>query len=127
MKESQTRSLVDIALSTLDAGKAEDVVSIDLRGKTTIADDMIIATGRSARQVGAMADHLVEAFAKAGIRARLEGEAVGDWVLIDGGDLIVHLFRPEIRTFYNLERMWEADDEASAPELAERPRPQAVA
>jgi ribosome-associated protein len=91
----------------LDDGKAEDVVVIDLMGKSSIADSMVVATGRSQRQVVAMAEKLREALHAAGCRrVAIEGLPHGDWVLIDAGDVIVHLFRPEVRTFYNLEKMW---------------------
>ena len=94
-------------LKTLDDGKAEDIVTIDLAGKTTIADHMVVASGRSARQVAALTEHLEEALSHRA-RISIEGKAQGDWVLIDAGDVIVHLFRPEIRTLYNLEKMWGA-------------------
>lgn len=100
-------ALLDLVGKSLDDDKAEDVVVIDLRNKSSIADYMVIATGRSTRQVGAMAQHLFEKLKAAGVAdTSLEGERVGDWVLVDGGDVIVHLFRPEIRSHYNLEKMW---------------------
>ena len=90
--------------------KAEDVVEIDLVGRTAIADTMLIATGRSQRHVGSIADRIVEQLKGAGFgRVRVEGMPSCDWVLIDAGDLIVHVFRPEVRSFYNLEKMWGAD------------------
>jgi ribosome-associated protein len=100
----------------LDDGKAEDVVVIDLQGKTSIADHMVIATGRSQRQVSALAERVLTAIRERGrSRAGSEGMRQGDWVLIDAGDVIVHLFRPEVRSFYNLEKMWGAAlDEAGA-------------
>jgi ribosome-associated protein len=102
-----TGSLVRTILTSLDDSKAEDVVSIDLHGKTTIADIMVIASGRSNVHVGAMADHVIKAFKDAGHKApRVEGVPNCDWVLVDAGDIIVHLFRPEVRQFYNLEKMW---------------------
>jgi ribosome-associated protein len=102
--------LLDIVLDTLDNAKAENVVSIDLRGKTSIGDRMVIASGRSQRHVGAVADHLVKRLKNEGFgRARVEGLPQADWVLIDAGDVIVHVFRPEVREFYNLEKMWSAD------------------
>jgi ribosome-associated protein len=95
---------------SLDDDKAVDVVTIDLNGKSTIADYMVIASGRSHRQVGAMTDHLLSALKDAGLgRVGVEGQAQADWVLVDAGDVIVHLFRPEIRSFYNLEKMWGMD------------------
>ncbi len=105
--ESPTPDLLDRILQSLEDGKAENVVTIDLAGKTEIADYMVIASGRSARQVTALTDHLLEALPKKW-RSAVEGKAQGDWVLIDAGDVIIHLFRPEIRTYYNLEKMWGA-------------------
>lgn len=86
--------------------KAEDVVVIDLKGRTALTDTMIIATGRSQRQVGAMADHVEKTLKHAGLPVSVEGFPQCDWVLVDAGDVIVHLFRPEVRAFYNLEKMW---------------------
>jgi len=101
---------VQAVLASLDDAKAEDIVSIDLDGKTTIADVMIVATGRSNVHVGAMADRVVKAFKEAGKPApRIEGLPNCDWVLVDGGDVIIHLFRPEVRQFYNLEKIWGQD------------------
>jgi ribosome-associated protein len=98
---------IRLVLACLDGMKAEDTVTIDLTGKTSIADAMVVTSGRSNRQVGAIADHLLEDLAKAGIRnVRVEGLPHCDWVLIDAGDVIVHVFRPEVRAFYNLEKMW---------------------
>ena len=97
----------DLILSRLDDDKAQDVVFIDLKGKSPVADGLIVASGRSQRHVGAMADHLLRALKDAGHgKCRVEGMPSADWVLIDAGDVIVHLFRPEVRSFYNLERMW---------------------
>ncbi len=111
---SSPRQLLDLVLELLDDGKAEDIVTIDLAGKTTIADFMVVASGRSARQVAALTEHL-EAALSAGARIAIEGKAQGDWVLIDAGDVIVHLFRPEIRAYYNLEKLWrEALPDAEA-------------
>ena len=94
-------------LSSLADDKAEDVVKIDLRGKTAIGDYMVIASGRSTRQVAAMSEKLVERLKQEfGRVARVEGKDIGDWVLIDTGDVIVHIFRPEVREFYQLEKMW---------------------
>ncbi|WP_374310149.1 ribosome silencing factor [Methylocella sp.] len=93
-------------LAALDDGKAEDVVSIDLHGKTSLADVMVIATGRSNTHVGALAERAIAALKEAGATLRVEGQQAGDWVLIDGGDLIAHIFRPEVRQFYNLEKLW---------------------
>ena len=91
----------------MDADKAEDIISIDLTGKSSIADYMVIATGRSSRQLAAMAQHLDEKLTKTGIKkVSVEGLTQGEWVLLDGGDVIVHLFKPDVRRFYNLEKMW---------------------
>jgi ribosome-associated protein len=103
-------SIAQNVLSSLDEAKAEDVVSIDLRGKTAMADDMIVATGRSTVHVGAIADKVIKACKAAGLVApRVEGLPQCDWVLVDAGDVIVHIFRPEVRQFYNLEKMWGGD------------------
>jgi nicotinate (nicotinamide) nucleotide adenylyltransferase/ribosome silencing factor RsfS/YbeB/iojap len=98
--------LLGRVLASLEDGKAENIVTIDLAGKTPIADYMVIASGRSARQVAALTEHLEQALPG---RLAIEGKAQGDWVLIDAGDVIVHIFRPETRTYYNLEKMWGAD------------------
>lgn len=92
---------------SLDDDKGEDIVHVDLAEKSAIADFLVIATGRNARQLAAMAQHVAEKLGKAGIkRINIEGLSQGDWVLVDGGDIIIHLFRPEIRTLYGLEKMW---------------------
>lgn len=102
--------LLKIVLDTLDAAKAEKVATIDLRGKTSIGDQMVVASGRSQRHVGAVADQIIKKLKDEGFgRARVEGTPQCDWVLIDAGDVIVHIFRPEVREFYNLEKMWSAD------------------
>lgn len=99
-----------IARACLAEMKAEDVVEIDLVGRTSLADAMLIATGRVNRHVSAIADAVVEAFKGSGIGpVRVEGQPACDWVLIDAGDVIIHVFRPEVRQFYNLEKMWGAD------------------
>ena len=98
-----------IVLARLEDMKAEDSVVIDLTGKSSIGDYMVVTSGRSQRHVGAVADHVVKDIEKAGgARVRVEGMRQGDWVLIDAGDVIVHVFRPEVRVFYNLEKMWSA-------------------
>lgn len=100
-------TLLALILQSLDDDKAEDVVRIDLRGKTAIGDHMVICSGRSSRQVSAIAEKLVERIkAEFGLTAKTEGKETGDWVLIDTGDVIVHVFRPEVRDFYQLEKMW---------------------
>ncbi|MBW8753935.1 MAG: ribosome silencing factor [Sphingomonadales bacterium] len=104
-------SLHALVLNSLDDDQAQDVVSIPLEGKTAIADHMVIASGRSTRQVTAMAQKLTERIKKAGFgNARIEGLPAADWVLVDAGDIVVHIFRPEVRSFYNLERMWAFGD-----------------
>lgn len=104
-----SQSLLDLVETTLEDGKAEDLVVIDLQGKSSFADYMAIATGRSQRQVVSLAERLLTALKDKGYgKAPVEGLSHGDWVLIDAGDVIVHLFRPEVRGFYNLEKMWGA-------------------
>lgn len=99
--------LLQMVEKSLDADKAENIVHVDLADKSAIADFMVIATGRNTRQLAAMAQHVAEKLSKAGIKTiNIEGLSQGDWVLVDGGDIIVHLFRPEIRTLYGLEKMW---------------------
>jgi len=108
-------SLHDLVLAQLDDDQAQDVVSIPLEGKSSIADHMVIASGRSTRQVAAMAQKLAEKVKQAGFGpVRVEGLPAADWVLIDAGDVVVHLFRPEVRSFYNLERMWSFEGGAVA-------------
>jgi ribosome-associated protein len=104
-----------LILARLEDSKAVDTATIDLVGKTSLADYMVVASGGSSRHVSAIAEHLLEALGKAGLsRVRTEGMPNCDWVLIDAGDIIVHVFRPEVRDFYNLEKMW------SRPRPAER-------
>ena len=98
-----------VMMECLEDAKAEDTAVIDLHGKTSIADAMIIVTGRSTVHVNAIADRVLRALKQAKVASRVEGLANGDWVLIDAGDIIVHVFRPEVRQFYNLEKMWGAD------------------
>ena len=103
-------SLSQIIVQGLEDAKAEDIVSIELAGKTILADRMIIATGRSSTHVGAIADRVMKACREAGYPTpRVEGLPLCDWVLLDASDAIVHIFRPDIRQFYNLEKMWSAD------------------
>ncbi|WP_373506085.1 ribosome silencing factor [Aestuariivirga sp.] len=100
-------SALDMILAQLDDAKAEQVVTIALDDKSAIADTMVVATGRSNRHVGAIADHLVEKLKAAGRRdLKIEGMPQCDWVLVDAGDVVVHIFRPEVRSFYNLEKLW---------------------
>jgi len=98
-------------LASLEDSKAENIVSIDIQGKSSLGDYMVVASGRSHRHVAAVAEHLLKALKDAGLgNARVEGLPAADWVLIDTGDVIVHVFRPEVREFYNLEKMWQAPD-----------------
>ena len=112
MADRNGDTLLALVLKQLDDDQAQDVVAIDLAGKSSIADHMVIASGRSTRQVAAMAQKLAEEVKTQGYGpARLEGLPAADWVLIDAGDVVVHIFRPEVRSFYNLERMWAFGDE----------------
>ena len=112
--QAEAGSIHALVLHSLDEDQAQDVVSIPLEGKSSIADFMVIASGRSTRQVAAIATHLAERLKKEGHGSpRIEGLPAADWVLIDAGDVVVHLFRPEVRSFYNLERMWGFGDEAA--------------
>ena len=102
--------ILKLVTSSLDSDKAEDVVAIPLQGKSSMADHMVIASGSSSRQVAAMAEHLEHRLKQAGVEVLgLEGMRQADWVLIDANDVIIHLFRPEVREFYGLERMWGND------------------
>ena len=118
-EHDQVEALHDLVLRSLDDDQAVDVVTIPLTGKSQIADHMVIASGRSTRQVASMASKLTERIKHdLGRNVRIEGLPIADWVLIDAEDVIVHLFRPEVRTFYNLERMWafeESNAAAAAP------------
>ena len=108
-----------LVMKVLDDDQAVDIVTIPLAGKSTIADHMVIASGRSTRQVASMANKIAEqAKAQLGVGVRIEGLAAADWVLIDAKDVIVHIFRPEVRQFYALEKMWTFDS-AGAPQRAE--------
>lgn len=112
-------ALHNLVLSSLEDDQAVETVSIPLEGKSSIADHMVIASGRSTRQVASMAQKLVERIkGELGRSARVEGLPAADWVLIDAGDVIVHLFRPEVRSFYNLERMWAFGEAPPAPNPA---------
>ena len=116
MAEAKDDPLLSLVLKQLDDDQAQEIVTIDLEGKTSIADHMVIASGRSTRQVASMAQKLAETVKKEGFGpVKLEGLPAADWVLIDAGDVVVHLFRPEVRSFYNLERMWAFGD---APPVA---------
>ena len=113
--QAEAGSIHELILDQLDEDQAQELVSIPLEGKSSIADHMVIASGRSTRQVAAMAAKLAERLKKEGHGTpRIEGLPAADWVLIDAGDVVVHLFRPEVRSFYNLERMWGFGDDAVA-------------
>lgn len=106
--------LLNAVLTSLNDDKAEDIVQINLRGKSEIGDWMVICTGRSTRQVTAISEKLTEKLkADFGVISKVEGKQSGDWVLIDTGDIIVHVFRPEVREFYQLEKMWQPTDAAA--------------
>lgn len=116
-KRRQKSPLMSLILAQLEDAKAEEIVTIDLDGKAAIADSMVVASGRSNRHVGAIADQLVEKLKGSGRRdLRIEGLPHADWVLVDAGDVVVHIFRPEVRSFYNLEKLWSehAPDERVA-------------
>ena len=102
--------MLDLVLNTLHDNKAEDVVTIDLKGKSSIADHMVVASGRSSRQVASVAEKLQGILKDThGIVTKPEGKDTGDWVLLDAGDVIIHIFRPEVREFYQLEKMWMSE------------------
>lgn len=106
----QITAWLELARTSLDDDKAEAITVIDLAGRSTIADYMVVASGRSTRQVAAMAEHLRQKLLAAGCaEVRVEGLTRADWVLIDTGDLVIHLFRPEVRAFYNIEKLWGLD------------------
>ncbi|VXC53761.1 ribosome silencing factor [Sphingomonas sp. AX6] len=116
----QVEALHALVLASLDDDQAVETVSIPLAGKSSIADYMVVASGKSTRQVASMAQKLAEKIkAEFGRSSRIEGLPNADWVLIDAGDVIVHLFRPEVRSFYNLERMWSFGDAPPPPVLPE--------
>jgi ribosome-associated protein len=100
------KEILRMVLGSLDDMKAEAIITIDLQDKSSIGDYMVVSSGRSQRHVGSVADRVVEDLRKVGVSARVEGTPHCDWVLIDAGDVIVHVFRPEVRDFYNLEKMW---------------------
>ncbi len=114
IQDEAAEALHALVMQSLDDDQAQETVSIPLQGKSNIADYMVVASGRSSRQVASMAQKLAERIKKSGRNARIEGLPSADWVLIDAEDVIVHLFRPEVRSFYNLERMWGFGDEDEA-------------
>ena len=103
---ANAEEILKLVLARLDDMKAEETLTIDLRDKSSIGDYMVVSSGRSQRHVGSVADRIVEDLRKVGVRARVEGMPHCDWVLIDASDVVVHVFRPEVREFYNLEKMW---------------------
>lgn len=104
-----------VVLSSLEDDKAEDILAIDIRGKSSFADILIVASGRSARHVGALADHIMRKLKDAGVKeVHVEGLPHADWVLVDAGDVVVHLFRPEVRSFYNIEKIWTGGSDTLA-------------
>lgn len=104
------KPLIDLILDTLDDAKAEEIVSVDITGKSSLSDHMVVASGRSHRHVAAIADQIITALREHGHgKPRVEGMPHADWVLVDTGDVILHVFRPEVREFYNIEKMWQAD------------------
>jgi len=116
--ELSSDALLAVILASLDGDKAEEVVTIDLRGRSDMADYMVICSGRSSRQVAAISEKLVDRLKQDHRRAsKIEGKETGDWVLIDTGDVIVHVFRPEVRDFYQLEKMWMPTGSRSPAEI----------
>ena len=112
---TESTRLLELVLHSLDQDSAEEVVAIDLTGKSPVSDHMVICSGRSSRHVAAIAEKLIERVKHdAGVLPRTEGKDTGDWVLIDAGDVIVHIFRPEVRAFYQLEKMWQTPADATA-------------
>ena len=108
-------NLLNVVISSLEEFKAQDIVKIDLIGKTSMADSMLIASGTSSRQIRAIAENTVTKIKKSSnVNVNIEGLNQSDWVLIDAGDIIIHLFRPEVREFYNLEKMWQVDSSEDA-------------
>ena len=113
--EATGPKMIDVVLQSLEDAKAEQTVAIDIAGKSSLADHMVVTSGRSNRHVSAVADQVVKALRDNGFsKPRIEGLPHADWVLVDGGDVIVHIFRPEVREFYNIEKMWQADFAADA-------------
>lgn len=106
--EVTSDAILELVLQSLEDDKAEEIAQIDLRGRSSIADHMVVCSGRSSRQVASIAEKLLERLKESfRLSARVEGKETGDWVLIDTGDVVVHVFRPEVREFYQLEKMWQ--------------------
>ncbi len=105
-----------VVLTSLEDDKAEEIVALDIKGKSSFADMLVVASGRSARHVGALADHVMRKLKEAGVKdVRVEGMPQADWVLVDAGDVVVHLFRPEVRAFYNIEKIWSGGATPESP------------
>lgn len=108
VEQTESEQILDIIVKSLDDGKAEDLVIMDLQGKTSIAAYMVVASGTSQRHVASLADNAYRKLKEAGFKSSVEGEEKADWVLIDAYDVIVHIFKPEVREFYNIEKMWSS-------------------
>ncbi len=108
VEQDEAEQILDIITASLDDGKANDVVVMDLQGKTSIANYMVVASGTSQRHVAALADQIFMKLKAAGFKSSVEGEEKADWVLIDAFDVIVHIFKPEVREFYSIEKMWSS-------------------
>ena len=108
VQKEESERILELAVKTLDEGKAEDIVIIDLQGKTSIASYMVVASGTSQRHVAALAEQVQLKLKSAGFKSSSEGEEKADWVLIDAFDVIIHIFKPEVRDFYSLEKMWSS-------------------
>lgn len=114
-----SNELLEAILKSLEDDKAEEIITVDLRGKSSIADHMVICSGRSSRQVAAISEKLAERLkVDHGRKTKIEGKDAGDWVLIDAGDVVVHVFRPEVREFYQLEKMWLPTAASAKPDAA---------
>ena len=118
-QSSSPEQMLEKVVKILDEQKAEDILTVELKGRSPLADYMIIASGRSARHIDSLAKYIEEFLKPISSSMRIEGKNNGDWVLVDNGDLIVHLFRPEVREVYNLEKIWVDPDTAVSPDMSE--------